>query len=154
MSQLTGLQLGGLLRQRRYDPTAGQSTHAISLDGGSSWWEFYLDGMEFAIGGLVTHSQPAREEWNPIHAGLSYSVTEIYPGTEDALLVVRFGYPESRNFVFRVRMRPIQLVVIDREGASRDAGTTDGETLDTIEYVGRVEDVLPNWRSEVQRSVR
>jgi hypothetical protein len=153
-AQLTGFQLGGLLKQRRYQAQVGQSANAISLDGGNSWWEFYLEGKEFAIGGAVTHTQPASEEWNPIHAGISYSVIEVNSGSDNALLVVRFGYPESRSFVFRVRTRPIQLVRIDAEGGMSDAGTGDEETLDVIEYVGRVEDILPDWRQQPQRVLR
>ena len=153
-AQLTGFQLGGLIKQRRYAALLGQSTNAISLDGGASWWEFYLEDKEFAIGGPITHTQPAREEWNPIHAGLSYSVVEVRPATDNSLLVVRFGYPESRSFVFRARTRPIQLVIIDAEGEMRDAGTGNGETLDVIEYVGRVEDVMPDWQEQPQRVLR
>lgn len=153
-AQLTGVQLGGLLKQRRYPPVRGQSTNAISLDGGASWWEFYLEEKEFAIGELVTHTQPALEEWNPIHAGLSYSVIEVHPETADAMLVVRFGYPDSRSFVFRAVTRPIQLVRVDAQGEMSDMGTGDDETLDVIEYVGRVEDVLPGWSNLPQRVLR
>ncbi len=153
-AQLTGFQLGGLIKQRRYAPLPGQSTNAISLDGGASWWEFYLEEVEFAIGGPVTHDQPALEEWNPTHRGLSYSAIEIRPETDDALLVVRFGYPESRSFVFRALTRPIQLVAVDADRGMRDAGTGEGETLDVIEYLGRVEVVLPNWQNELQRVLR
>lgn len=153
-AQLTGLQLGGLLKQRRYQAQIGQSANAISLDGGNSWWEFYLDNREFAIGSAVTHTLPADEEWNPIHAGLSYSVSEVGSGTDNALLLVRFGYPESRSFVFRARMRPIQLVRIDAQGGMSDAGVGDEETLDVIEYVGRVEDVLPDWQQQPQLVLR
>lgn len=153
-AQLTGVQLGGLLKQRRYQARVGQSANAISLDGGNSWWEFYLEDKDFAIGGAVTHTQPPQEEWNPIHAGLSYSVVEVGPDTDEPLLVVRFGYPESRSFVFRERRRPIQLVRIDAEGKMSDAGTGDDQTLDVIEYVGRVEDVLPDWKDQPQRVLR
>jgi hypothetical protein len=153
-AQLTGLQLGGLLKQRRYQAQVGQSANAISLDGGNSWWEFYLDDREFAIGGAVIHTLPADEEWNPTHAGLSYSVSEVGSGTDNALLLVRFGYPESRSFVFRARTRPIQLVRIDAQGGMSDAGVGDEETLDVIEYVGRVEDVLPDWQQQPQRVLR
>ncbi len=153
-AQLTGLQLGGMIKQRRYAPMPGQSTNAISLDGGASWWEFYLEDKEFAVGGAVIHTQPALEEWNPIHAGLSYSVIEVRPGTDESLLVVRFGYPDSRSFVFRARNRPIQLVIIDSDGERRDAGSGRGETLDLIEFVGRVEESLPDWRDHPQRVLR
>lgn len=153
-AQLTGLQLGGLLKQRRFQAQVGQSANAISLDGGVSWWEFYLEGTEFAIGGAVAHTQPACEEWNPIHAGLSYSVIEVRPDSDDSVLVVRFGYPESRSFVFRVRTRLIQLVGIDSEGEMRDMGTGDDETLDMIEFVGRVEEVMPDWHEQPQRVLR
>ncbi|MBS2001484.1 MAG: hypothetical protein JST44_08255 [Cyanobacteria bacterium SZAS LIN-5] len=153
-AQLTGFQLGGLLKQRRYQAQVGQSANAISLDGGNSWWEFYLEDKDFAIGGAVTHSLPAQEEWNPIHAGLSYSVVEVGSDTDSPFLVVRFGFPESRSFVFRVRTRPIQLVRIDSEGKMSDAGTGDEHTLDVIEYVGRVEEVLPDWRDRPQRVLR
>lgn len=153
-AQLTGFQLGGLLKQRRYQAQVGQSANAISLDGGNSWWEFYLEDKDFAIGGAVTHSLPAQEEWNPIHAGISYSVVEVGSDTDSPFLVVRFGFPESRSFVFRVRTRPIQLVRIDSEGKMSDAGTGDEHTLDVIEYVGRVEEVLPDWRDRPQRVLR
>lgn len=153
-AQLTGLQLGGLLKQRRYQAQVGQSANAISLDGGASWWEFYLEGKEFGIGGAVDENQPALEEWNPIHAGLSYSVTEVMPDTDNSLFLVRFGYPESRPFVFRVRTRPIQLVSVDADGAMRDMGTGDDETLDVIEYVGRVEEIIPDWNVQPQRVLR
>jgi len=153
-AQLTGFQLGGLLKQRRYQAQVGQSANAISLDGGNSWWEFYLEDKDFAIGGAVTHSQPAQEEWNPIHAGISYSVVVVGSDTDSPFLVVRFGFPESRSFVFRVRTRPIQLVRIDSEGKMSDAGTGDEHTLDVIEYVGRVEEVLPDWRDLPQRVLR
>ncbi len=153
-AQVTGFQLGGLLKQRRYKAQVGQSANAISLDGGASWWEFYLDDKEFAIGGVVNYTELPLEEWNPIHAGLSYSVIEVTTSSEEPLLVVRFGYPESRSFIFKVRTRPIQLVRIDAEGGMTDAGEGDEETLDVIEYVGRVEEVLPNWQDLPQRVLR
>ncbi|MFN8555710.1 MAG: hypothetical protein U0103_29945 [Candidatus Obscuribacterales bacterium] len=153
-AQLTGFQLGGLLKQRRYQAQVGQSANAISLDGGNSWWEFYLEDKDFAIGGAVTHTQPAQEEWNPIHAGLSYSVLEVGSETDTPLLVVRFGFPESRSLVFRVRPRPSQLGGRDAGGNLSDAGTGDEQTLDVIEYVGRVENVLPDWRDQPQRVLR
>lgn len=153
-AQLTGLQLGGLLKQRRYQAQVGQSANAISLDGGASWWEFYLEGKEFAIGGSVDQNQPALEEWNPIHAGLSYSVSEVSPDTDKSLFLVRFGYPESQSFVFRARTRPILLVSVDADGEMRDVGVGDDETLDVIEYVGRVEDIIPDWNEQPQRVLR
>jgi hypothetical protein len=151
---MTGVQLGLLLRQRRYSSLLGNGTNAISLDGGASWWEFYLEDMEFAIGGPIDPTQPAREEWNPIHAGLSYSVIEVRPGTADSLLIARFGYPESRWFVFKARYRPVQLVLINAEGEMSDAGVSAGRTLDRIEYVGRVEVVLPDLQSQFQHVLR
>lgn len=153
-AQLTGLQLGGLLKQRRYTAKFGQSANAISLDGGNSWWEFYLDEKEFAIGGPIQHTQPACDEWNPTHAGISYSVVEVNPGTDKNLLLVRFGSPEGRCFVFRVRTRPIQLVSVDAEGERREVGIGQDQTLDVIEFLGRVEDVLPDWRDHPHQVLR
>jgi hypothetical protein len=151
---MTGAQLGLLLRQRRYASLLGNGTNAISLDGGASWWEFYLEDREFAIGGPIDHTQPAREEWNPMHAGLSYSVIEVRPGTDDSLLIVRFGYPESPCFVFKARYRQIQLVLINAKGEMSDAGVSSGHTLDRIEYVGRTEVVLPLWQSQPLKVLR
>lgn len=153
--RLTGLQLGGLLRQRLYAARLGQPTNAISLDGGVTWWEFYLEeAKDFAIGGPVDADIPAREEWNPLHAGLRYSVIEVKPGTRDALLVVRFGFEGTRYFAFKVRKRPIQLVIIDAEGEMRDAGPGNGETLDKIEYLGLAEVVCPRWCESFVQELR
>lgn len=152
--QLTAMQLGALLKQRRYSAPLGVGTDAISLDGGVSWWQFYVDNRLLNIGGPIDRDKLARDEWNPVHAGVSYSVTEVLPDTPQAILVVRFCDQDMPLFVFKVRNRAVQLVLIDREGQMTDTGVGVGQTLASIEFIGPAHIVIADWESLPKRIVR